>query len=384
MRRREGDAADDDAGQTVRSTDGDRAGGRLAGVTATGQTLFVDRGLACCTGVAIDRDNARRTVGVAVDGDGQRRGAGVAVRIGNRVGIGLGQRLTRLQGVHRRVGVVEGVAVAAVGIELEAAVAEDDRAGRRGDRVGRDVGTDIIVVEDVSAQGIRRCVFTDRPAVGLGYRHAVDNEDIQAGAGGSAGAGGRDRDTVGRRAGTRLIDRTIERIGICKSPRSGIVAGQGQGALAGIDELWRTGQTGELARCQGRPADGDAGQSARCAHRDGAGDRFAGVSRAEQPALAHGRLPGIDGVDVIGNHGRRRIAIVTATGDRVIQNAATRRAELEVERIDVFDDAQQAHEGRSAVGSASSVAGGRFLKQFVEAAAFVDRFQDPVDIGTRR
>ena len=302
---REGDAADNDAGQTVRRADGDAASGCFAGVATAGETLFIDRGLAGHGTVAVNRDDARDAVGVAVDGDGQCRRAGVAVRIGDRVGVSLGQRLPRLQGIHRRIGVVQGVGVAAVGIELEAAVAKGNRTARGGNRIGRDIGTNVVVVEDVSAQGIGDGVFTDRPAVGLGYRYAVDNEDIQAGAGGSAGAGDGDRDAVGSRRGTGLINRAVERIGIRQSPRGSIVAGQGQGALAGIDGLWRAGQAGELVRCQGRSADGDAGQSARYAHRDGTGNGFAAVGRAEQPALAYGCLPGIDGVDVVGNHGRR-------------------------------------------------------------------------------
>ncbi len=53
-----------------------------------------------------------------VIGQRQRRGRGVAVAIGDLVGEDIGQRLARLQALHRRIGGIEHVAVAAIGVSI--------------------------------------------------------------------------------------------------------------------------------------------------------------------------------------------------------------------------------------------------------------------------
>ena len=58
-----------------------------------------------------------RIVVLAVDGDGDLRGRGAASAVGDRVAERVGQRLReRAQALHRRVGVVDRVGVAAVGL----------------------------------------------------------------------------------------------------------------------------------------------------------------------------------------------------------------------------------------------------------------------------
>ena len=85
----------------------------FAGVAAAGEALFVDRGLARCAAVAVNRNDARHAVGITVDGDDERRRAGVAIRIGDRGRCRSARCLAGLQRVNRRVGVVERVGVAA-------------------------------------------------------------------------------------------------------------------------------------------------------------------------------------------------------------------------------------------------------------------------------
>ena len=236
----EGDAADNDAGQTVRRADGDGASGCFAGIATAGEALFIDRGLASHGTVAVNRNNARHAVSVAVDGDAQRRRAGVAVRIGDRVGVGLGQRLAGLQGIHRRVGVVQGVGVAAVGIELEAAVAEGNRAGGRRDRVGDDIGTNIIVGgENIAIDRVRYSVFADHVHVVQRLRHRVDDVDTKRRAGRAAGARYRNGDVVDGFTHARLVDCAFERVAVTEDACCCVVAGDGEGAFAGIDRIGR-------------------------------------------------------------------------------------------------------------------------------------------------
>ena len=54
-----------------------------------------------------------------MDGDRQCGAAGAAVAIADLVGEGIGERLAVIERVHRRVGVVQGVGVVAVGLESQ-------------------------------------------------------------------------------------------------------------------------------------------------------------------------------------------------------------------------------------------------------------------------
>ena len=383
LRRSERGAADDDAGEPVRCADGDRAGGRFAGVAAAGEALFVDRGLARCAAVAVNRNDARHAVGIAVDGDDERRRAGVAIRIGDRVGVGLAQRLAGLQGIHRRVGVVERVGVAAVGIELEAAVAEGDRAGGRRDRVGDDIGADVVVGgEDIAVEGIRGSILADGVGVVLCLRNRVDDVDAERGAGRAARARYRHGDVVDRFADTRLADRTLERIAVAEHASRRVVAGNGEQTLSGVDRICREiGGIAELRCGEGGAADREADHAAGNLHGDRAGRRFAGVAAAEQATFADGRLARRHVVAVIRRDGRgSRPRAGAAANRRLVELIAVGTAEPEDQRIDILGNAQQADEGTASV-DAARLAGGRFLKQFVERTALVDRLDDALELA---
>ena len=124
------------------------------------------------------------SVVAAVDGDGQRCAAGVSSGVGHCVGEGIGQRVARIQRLHRGVGVVHGVGVGAVAVQHDAAVAAglghaQRAAADRGNGLGVaaiDVG---VVAQDVARWvGPRRGVahaagFNRRGSVGHRHRRMI-------------------------------------------------------------------------------------------------------------------------------------------------------------------------------------------------------------------
>ena len=200
LRQGQGRAADGRAREAVQRAQCDRAGRCLALATRTvrSQARFEDRRLARCPAVAVHRAHAGRAVGATLDGDGELRGVGAACAIGEGVGVGLGQRLAALQGVDHRVAVVDGVAVAAVGVEHERAVASGqprcDRAHRSGargfgagaDRRDDEVGRPVVQVgvghvagaaQSDHVPGDRRGIFGHRPRVIVGDGAVVHRRD---------------------------------------------------------------------------------------------------------------------------------------------------------------------------------------------------------------
>ena len=160
----------------------------------------MNAGLPGGAGVAVNRYDARPAVGGAVDRDCQCRRARVAVGVGDRVGEGLGERIARLQGVDRSIGVVQPVAVAAVGTEHQGAVGAIDAravgAGRAGcdvvarrARTGHDAGDRRGIGaqrvgaatrrDDVAGNRVRRRVFGDGVAVGPCDQRGVEDVDDQ-------------------------------------------------------------------------------------------------------------------------------------------------------------------------------------------------------------
>ena len=118
-----GHVADDDAGHAVGRTDGQRAfgrGGRSAGGGTVRKAGFMDR-QRLGTGFGVTRRHHDAVVH-AVDGDGHLARGNVAVRI--RVGVGelFRQRFVLGKFLHRRIVVIERVAVAAVGVQRDCAV----------------------------------------------------------------------------------------------------------------------------------------------------------------------------------------------------------------------------------------------------------------------
>src|SRR4029079_3251927 len=166
-----------------------------AGVGAgIGGAVRVDAGLVGTAGIG---GGGRIVVG-AVDGDRQRGGVAAALSVGNRVAERVGERAADIERLHAAVGVVDVVAVAAVGVELERAVVAGqvgaDGAGggaelHRGD-AERGVGiVDVVVVAEHVAAG-----------VGAGIGGAVR---VDAGLVGTAGIGGGGRIVVGAVDGDR-------------------------------------------------------------------------------------------------------------------------------------------------------------------------------------
>ncbi len=122
-------AVDAEAVEAVIGAQGDAAGAGFAGVGHGGEACLEYGGLARCSAVAIHGGDRRAAVGDAVDGDGELGDVAEGARIGQGVAEDFGEGVTGLEGVHHRVGVVEGVAVAAVGADAQAAVeAGDDGA----------------------------------------------------------------------------------------------------------------------------------------------------------------------------------------------------------------------------------------------------------------
>ena len=81
--------------------------------------VCIGRGCGICSGGwNYDGD----AIVAALDSDGQRRGGRIAIAVGDGVGIGLGQRLAKLQALHFKVAVVEREAVASISIEHQSAV----------------------------------------------------------------------------------------------------------------------------------------------------------------------------------------------------------------------------------------------------------------------
>ena len=72
------------------------------------------------------RNGHGHAIVLSMDGDGQRGCRGVAISIFDGVGIGFGEGFTGLEALNRQVGVVQYVAVAAVGIEYQCAIAACD------------------------------------------------------------------------------------------------------------------------------------------------------------------------------------------------------------------------------------------------------------------
>ena len=115
-------AVDDDAGHAVGRTDGQRAfgrGGRSAGGGTVHKAGFMDR-QRLGTGFGITRRHHDAVVH-AVDGDGHLARGNVTVRV--RIGVGelLRQRFAIGKSLHRRVVVVQPVAVGTVGIQRDRA-----------------------------------------------------------------------------------------------------------------------------------------------------------------------------------------------------------------------------------------------------------------------
>ena len=321
--------------------------------TVGGQSRFEDRRLARGSAVAIDRRDGRCAIGMALDGDGQLCGVGTARAIRQCVGVRLGERLPGLQGVDYRVGVVDGIGVAAIRVEHQRAVragqAGPDRACRAGTGFGPGshrtdqqirgavvhVGVGHIAgrAERDHVAGDRCGVLADRACVVVRDRQIVDRRDVD-GAGqhvavercGSACVGPADlrvvsvvhhdgvaavaigrRVEVGRVVAAAAIGHALDGVlDLCR--RGARAEGDDQRCAAGAAtdreacRKWRAGKPGddqfipgEVGRAQ---ADGDAaraerGQARRGRQVDVVQGRGAG---SDQPDLGHAGRVGRIGI----------------------------------------------------------------------------------------
>ena len=175
------------------------------------------------SGVAVHRHNARRAVSLTVDGESQRRCCGVAITIRDRVGVTVREALAGLKCVHRRVGVVKRISVAAVRIKDECPVGE--RHARRTHRVGLNVGADGVVREHITAHRVRARVFGNACRIGRRRRDAVDDVDGErARCRDTKGIGYRQGDRIQGVGSIRLVEHRLEGIAVVKCARGGVVA----------------------------------------------------------------------------------------------------------------------------------------------------------------
>ena len=155
--------------------------------------------------IVVGGHDGRCTIGLAVDGDSERARCRQVVRVLDGVVEHLGQRLAGVQRIDVGVGVVQHIAVAAIGVDGQRAVlarhhrtsvgghgggAATCRGGRdRGHghvghdvvrvAVGRAVGLD--VASGGGAAGAARVVFIHRVGIGRGHRRVVHRRDMHRG-----------------------------------------------------------------------------------------------------------------------------------------------------------------------------------------------------------
>ena len=286
------------------------------------------------------------------------------------------QGLAGLQRIDLGVGVVQRVGVAAVGVEHQRAVLEDEGAGRH--RRGIGVGADRVVAQHAAGDHVGRGVLADARRVVGGGRQAVDDVDGQRAAGRAAGAGDGQRDVIGAVRQPRLVLRRVQGVGVGQRAGRRVVAGERQRADAGVDRLRRRGQGAELRGREGGAADAEAGQPAGRMQGDRAGGAGAGVVRVEQSAFEHRGLADVQAVAVRQverrRAGRGRPGVAPAAVERLVHSAAAGGIELEAQRIEVLDDALQADESRSAAGVLLGRGARRgVVGTVVEAARLVER-----------
>jgi hypothetical protein len=235
---------------------------------------------------------------VAVDGDAQGRRRAAAVAVGQGVGVAVGQALAVVQRIDRRVGVVQRVGVAAVGIELQVAVAQGhvDRGHRRGVHVGTNrVGTGAHQHVAVGDQGR---VFGDGVGVVLGHRQAVGDGDVQAVRGAVAQDVGDDHRNGIEHVAVVVLHGGV--VGVADDAGRRVVAGQGQLAFAAVDRVGgQVGRVGQLGGGEVLTTDAQAAQAGRGTDREAASDRSVGFG---------------DGLVAIG---RARIVAVRDVDDRI-------------------------------------------------------------------
>src|SRR5690606_26932464 len=265
----QGLTADLQAGNAGLRGDGDLTGDGGSGI-------FGDADVTRCHAVVIRYIHHRRAIGTAVDGDGDAGVSHIAVGIAHLVIEGLGQCLKVVQGIDCRVGVVQHIAVGAIGIGGEAAVL----AGGAGPAIEGDRAVKGAVVgQGVTADGIRTAVLDNKMGLTLGYRVGVGNQYVQSVVAGLAVCIG---DADGKGVDDRVITSgvilsTVDGVAVVDLAGDCIVAGEGQFALGGGHDRWRSAERVQLGEGQGLTADLQAGNAGLCGDGDLPGDGSGGI-----------------------------------------------------------------------------------------------------------
>src|SRR5574343_381003 len=310
-------ATDAQAAQASRGADREAASDRAVGFSDGLVTIGSARV------VAVRDVQARQTVGVAVDGDGQGGRRAAAVTVGQGVGVAVGQRFAVVQSIDRRVRVVQRVGVAAVGIQNQVAVAQGYVG--RGHRIGVHVGADRVGTRALQyvAVGDQGRVFGDGVGVGMGFRQAVGEGDVQTVRGGVAQDVGHNyRDGIEDVAVVVLYGGVV---GVADDAGRRVVAGQGQQPFAAVNRVGcKVARVGQLGGGEVLASHAQAAQASRGVNREAASDRSVGFSDG-LVAIGSARVVAVRdvqarqtvGVAVDGDgQGGRRAAAVTV-GQRV-------------------------------------------------------------------
>ena len=205
---------------------------------------------------------------MSVDGDGQRGRGARAISVRQGVHVAVRQRLSVVQAIHRRVGVVQCVGVLPVSAQRQAAVRQRQVA-HRGDRRGIHVRSNGVgpnsrrAGQYVAGDAVRYCVFADAVRVIHRYRLAVGDGDVDGvrRAVVAQNVCHDDRDAV-RDVSIEVLNLRV--VGVAHHARRRVVPRHDQRAFYGVDRVRRSvGRVGQLSRGEARPADGDVVQPRR-------------------------------------------------------------------------------------------------------------------------
>src|SRR5690606_22537382 len=225
-----------------------------------GSGILVDADVALSPRAVIRYFQHRRAVSTAVDGDDDAGVSHIAVGIAYLVIEGLGQTLTVIQNVDRRVGVVQHIGVGAIGVGGEAAVL----AGGAGPAIEGDRAVECAVVgQGITADGIRTAVFDQGMQLALGHGVGVGDQHVQGVVAGLAvGIGDADSEAIQYGViASGVILSTVDGVAVVDLAGDCIVAGEGQFALGSGHDRWRSAERVQLGEGQGLTADLQAGKT---------------------------------------------------------------------------------------------------------------------------
>src|SRR5690606_21797664 len=238
----------------------------------------------------------------------------------------LGQSLTVVQGIDRRVGVIQHIGVGAIGIGGEVAVL----AGGAGPTIEGDRAVKGAVVgQGVAADGIRTAVFDQGVGFTLGYGVGVGDQYVQGVVAGlTVGIGDADNEAIQYRVITRgVILRTVDGVAVVDLAGDCIVAGKGQFALGGGYDRWRSAERVQLGEGQGVTADLQTGKT-------GLGRQCKAASHRGSGVLGNTDVAGIHAIIIRYIHHRRAVSTaVDGDSDAGVSHIAVCIAHLVTEGL---------------------------------------------------